>query len=102
MLPECGFIFKNIKYVEFNPTLIPFVGTDPDSQTNVWHWEQAQGKWLISFDDYDAAQSNTKGPFHSVQFCPIGFKDQINTMSSYNTYTYTSPSRHVEKQRIKC
>ena len=75
-VPLCG-IFKD----ESGSTeiIVPWVGTDPDSNIQNYTWDQDNEKLIFPTELFDRSQPKIKGPNHPGQFRPLGFKDSCKT-----------------------
>ena len=91
-IPRIGGIFK-----DDSGTLIPFVGTDPDAETNCWSWDQTAQKWLIAQDTFQTTWQNMKGPVHAGQFHPTSVKEQLKTKEACVKFEGTRMSNPEEK-----
>ena len=76
-VPLCGGIFKDES--GSTETIVPWVGTDPDSNIQNYTWDQDNEKWIFPTELFDKSQPKIKGPNHPGQFRPLGFKDSCKT-----------------------
>ena len=86
-VPLCGGVFKD----ESGSTeiIVPWVGTDPDSNIQNYTWDQDNEKWIFPTELFDRSQPKIKGPNHPGQFRPLGFKDSRKTQELCITYSGT-------------
>ena len=86
-VPLCGGIFKD----ESGSTeiIVPWVGTDPDSNIQNYTWDQDNEKWIFPTALFDRSWPKIKGPNHPGQFRPLGFKDSCKTQELCITYSGT-------------
>ena len=69
-VPEIGGLYKDLE-----GKLIPFVGTDPDAQVNVFSYNEALLDWECDVTKFEASYINKQGLVHMGQFHPLSIKD---------------------------
>ena len=63
VLPMFGGLFKDSE-----DKIIPWSGTDPDSNINCFSWDTSLGNWICANDSYDPVAPSRQGPVHPGQY----------------------------------
>ena len=79
--PQCGGLYK-----ENNGSIIPWLGTDPDSKMNSFTWSTEGNDWIFLGAQYNEDFNNWKGPINSGQFHQQNIKEMINTEEKSSKY----------------
>ena len=56
--------------------IIPWSGTDPDSNINCFTWDTTLGNWICADESFDPAAPNKQGPVHPGQYYPCSVKEE--------------------------
>jgi hypothetical protein len=68
-------------------TLMAYVGTDPDAQVNMFHYDGALAKYTITKELYNPEYPCHQGPVHDGQFHPTGIKYECKTREACSDFT---------------
>jgi hypothetical protein len=82
-------------------TIIAYVGTDPDSQVNVFTWDVIDNKWTIETTIYNKAYPNQQGPVHDGQYRPRGIKYERKTRENSTEFTGSQFSGLIAKEGVE-
>ena len=79
--PLCGGLYK-----EEEDSLVPWSGTDPDTNMNSFTWSKENNDWIVPEDQYDEEFKNWRGPIHTGQFRSQTLKEKLKTEGKCSKY----------------
>eukprot|EP00957_Ditylum_brightwellii_P065910 4998500-Ditylum_brightwellii.AAC.2 len=84
LIAKCGGVFK-----QDDKNIMPFVGTNPADNVNVWLYDQDKEKYLIDSRKLERNWECKMGPVWPDQFSPNDLKMQKKTQEACTIYTAT-------------